>query len=169
MLTIVHLCSYKVLLILSNRQCFRWEKLKKEYLQLISIILILFLIVSPFIAYAIQTRTIQIDALSKSYLIVNLTKGQSFSGSLSIEGGSDMHFYVTDPSGETVLGLFEVSNGREFIFTAEKDGVYRLTFDNSISSINQKIVNFSYSFSAPLILSFELIILDPSTAYLETI
>ena len=116
----------------------------------------LFLIVTPFMTYAEQIITIQVDVLSKSDLVLNLTKGQSFYASLSIDGGSDMFFYIFDPSGETVLVSNQISDGRNFMFTAEKDGLYTLTFDNSISDINPKTVTFSYSISAPLILGFEL-------------
>ena len=129
--------------------------LKNKHFHLMSFIM-LFLIVSPIMTYAEKTITIQVDVLSKSDLVLNLTKGQSFYASLSIDGGSDMAFYIVDPSGAIVLGSPQISGGRKFMFKAEKDGLYSLTFDNSISSISQKTVTFSYSVSAPLILGFEL-------------
>ena len=87
------------------------------------IFIMLFLIVSPIMTYAEKTITIQVDVLSKSDLVLNLTKGQSFYASLSIDGGSDMAFYIVDPSGAIVLGSPQISGGRKFMFKAEKDGL----------------------------------------------
>jgi hypothetical protein len=132
-------------------------KMRIKYLLLVSILIIVVLLSMPLITKGEGVKTVQIGPLQTSYLVYNLNIGDRFSGSLSITGGSgnDIDFSVTDPLGTTVLDLGRVSNGREFNFEAERNGAFRLVFDNSFSLISQKTVTLSYSISPPLIFGFE--------------
>jgi hypothetical protein len=105
------------------------------------------------VAFASQVDTTTVNPVSEATLTFNLASGQTFSGSLSISGGSgnDINFHVTNPQGVTIVNLGRVSGGTSFSFTAESAGAYTLHFDNSFSLFSSKTVVTTYDVSSPKI------------------
>lgn len=97
--------------------------------------------------FAAEVETITVEPSHYKLLIFNLNPGDKFSGSLSITGGAndDIDFWITGPSGGTVLNLGRVYEGTSFEFTANEKGAYTLHFDNTMSLISSKIVTLSYT------------------------
>ena len=110
-------------------------------LAILSIVILCSLVVS---VYGQQTFTV--PALSKTTQTLNLSAGDSVSGSLSVLGGSgnDINFQVTDPMGNTLVSYYRVT-GTSFSFSASMTGTYTMTFDNSFSLISSKSVTLNYS------------------------
>ena len=98
------------------------------------------------LAKASDVRVVSIGPLTTRTLTFNLNQGQRFSGSLSISGGSgnDIDFWVTNSVGATILNLGRVSQGRQFAFTADRDGGFTLHFGNTFSLISTKTVTLTY-------------------------
>jgi len=100
----------------------------------------------------------QVDSVSVSpgytnTLTYNLNSGQTFSGSISISGGSgnDVNFWITNPQGATLVNSGKVSGGTSFVFTAESSGAYTLHFDNSFSLFSSKTVQLTYDINTPML------------------
>ena len=75
----------------------------------------------------------------------NLDSGDSVSGSMSIAGGNDdINFWVTDPSGQLIIPKQGVVGGKNFQFTAVRNGAHTLHFDNSFSIFTGKVVTLTY-------------------------
>lgn len=110
-------------------------------LAILSIVILCSLVVS---VYGQQTFTV--PALSKTTQTLNLSAGDSVSGSLSVLGGSgnDINFQVTDPMGNTLVSYDRVTS-TSFSFSASMTGTYTMTFDNSFSLISSKSVTLNYS------------------------
>jgi hypothetical protein len=110
-------------------------------LAILSLALLCFLIVS---VYASETFTV--PSLSQTVRTVNLSQGDSVSGSISVYGGSgnDIDFHVTDPNGNTILSYARVTD-TSFSFSASITGTYKMVFDNSFSLISSKSVTLDYS------------------------
>jgi len=100
-----------------------------------------------------ESETLVIDPGYKKWYSVNLVKGATFSGEFSVKGGSgnDVNFWVEDPSGYQIIQERRVSLDYNFDFKAEKEGTYRIYFDNSMSVFSNKVVSFSYSIQNPII------------------
>ena len=66
---------------------------------LFAVLAIMFLILPIVLVNASQVETAQVSPFSSQTWVINLNSGDSFSGSLSISGGSgnDIDFSVTDP------------------------------------------------------------------------
>ncbi len=125
-------------------------KMKKVTL---TVLAILFLSLPLVLVGASQVETAQVEALSSSGWVINLDSGDSFSGSLSISGGSgnDIDFSITDPQGTTIVGLGRVSQGRTFDFTADQSGAYTFHLDNTFSVFSSKTVSMSYDVTHPFL------------------
>jgi len=102
---------------------------------------------------ASQVETTQIPALSTETWTFNLNSGDSFSGSLSISGGSgnDIDCRVTDPQGTIILDLGRVSQGKSFGFTAQQSGAYTIHFGNTFSLLTSKTVAVTYDIEHPFL------------------
>jgi hypothetical protein len=115
----------------------------KKYLTLaiLSLALLSALIVS---VYASETFTV--PSLSQITRTVNLSQGDSVSGSISVYGGSgnDINFRVTDPNGNTLVSYDRITY-TSFSFSASMTGTYNMIFDNSFSLISSKSVTLDYS------------------------
>jgi hypothetical protein len=113
------------------------------------------------VAFASQVETANVNPGSETTLTFNLESGQTFSGSLSISGGSgnDVNFRVTNPQGVTIVNLGRVSGGTSFSFTAESAGAYTLHFDNGFSLFSSKTVVTTYDVSSPKIGGIDLTLL----------
>jgi len=75
----------------------------------------------------------------------NLEPGDSISGSMSIAGGNDdINFWVTNPSGQQIIPKQGVIGGKNFQFTAVREGAHTLHFDNSFSIVTGKVVTLTY-------------------------
>jgi membrane protease subunit (stomatin/prohibitin family) len=121
-------------------------------LSFFAITAILMLVFGSF-AFASEVETTTVPAGYVSTLTFNLQKGQTFSGSLSISGGSgnDVDFHVTNPQGVTIVNSGRVSGGTSFSFTADSAGAYTLHFDNSFSLFSSKDVRITYDVSSPFL------------------
>jgi len=110
---------------------------------IISILLLCFVIS---LAKADTTQTFTVPALSSTTDKLNLTQGDSVSGSVSVVGGSgnDINFVITDPNGNN-LGTWDRTTYNTFSFSASISGTYTLTFDNSFSLLSSKSVTLDYS------------------------
>lgn len=99
-----------------------------------------------------QVDSITVSPGYQNTLTYNLNGGQTFSGSISISGGSgnDVNFWVTNPQGATLVNSGKVSGGTSFAFTAESSGAYTLHFDNSFSIFSSKSVQVTYDISTPI-------------------
>ena len=116
-------------------------------------ITVLLIFVFSGVASASEVKTTSVPAGYVSTLTLNLQKGQTLSGSLSISGGSgnDVDFHVTNPQGSTIIDRGRVSGGTSFSFTADSDGAYTLHFDNSFSLFSSKEVRTTYDVSSPYV------------------
>jgi ribosomal protein L40E len=123
--------------------------LKRKFV--LSVFIIAFFLILGFcvVTFASQVETSNVSPMSETTLTFNLQGGQTFSGSLSITGGSsnDINFHVTNPQGATIVNSGRVSGGTSFSFTAESAGAYTLHFDNSFSLFSSKIVVTTYDVS----------------------
>ncbi len=77
---------------------------------------------------------------------LSLREGDNVVGSFSVSGGSgnDINFYITDPSGLTILRLDRVTY-TSFSFSGGISGPYTMHFDNSFSWVSSKSVTLDYS------------------------
>lgn len=118
-----------------------------------ALIAVLCIVLMVSVAYATETVSKTIEAGYTGSLIFNLDDGDKFSGSLSISGGSgnDINFWVTDPSGNTIVNSGRVSQGTSFEFTAQRNGAYTLHLDNGFSVFSSKIVSLSYDVESPIL------------------
>ena len=100
---------------------------------------------------ATKSKTVQVEPLNEYMLIFDLDKREKFSGSLAISGGAnnDINFWITNPSGNTIVNLGRISQGTTFEFTAQESGAYTFYFDNTFSLISWKTVSLSYDISRP--------------------
>jgi len=96
-------------------------------------------------AYAYSTTNITVPAGSKYTLWADLNAGDRFQVSISVSGGTndDVYLSITDPSGNTLIsGRVVQQYGTEIV--ADVAGRYSFEFDNSISTVSDKAVSFSY-------------------------
>lgn len=121
-------------------------KMKKSIALSLSIILILVAFSLAFVTAA----TFTVPAGNTQQVQVNLTEGDSVSGTISVSGGSgnDIDFKAIDPNGNT-LKQQDRTTSSSFSFTAATSGTYILSFDNSFSILTSKSVSLSYSIKSP--------------------
>jgi ribosomal protein L40E/uncharacterized membrane protein len=126
-------------------------RLKRKFISSVFVFALFLMLVFGVVAFASQVETSNVSPGSATTLTFNLQSGQTFSGSLSITGGSgnDINFHVTNPQGATIVNSGRVSGGTSFSFTAESAGAYTLHFDNSFSLFSSKIVVTTYDVSLP--------------------
>ena len=117
----------------------------------LSALVLLFILFGFLTVNASQVQSIQVSPGYEQTLTYNLSSGQTFSGSISISGGSgnDVNFWVTNPQGASILNYGKVSGGTSFEFTAQSSGAYTLHFDNSFSIISSKSVYLTYDVTSP--------------------
>lgn len=113
---------------------------------ILSLTLILGGILIPLVT-AEKTDSITLGPSMTGTLVQNLDSGNSFTGRLSVSGGDDydVKFWVTGPSGQTILDKGTVILETSFEFTTEQSGAYTFHFDNSDSSADSKDVTMSYT------------------------
>lgn len=118
-----------------------------------SLIITSVLIGSLPVAQSAEIETVVVDSGTTRSLTLNLQRGASVSGSISVEGGSgnDIDFYITDPSGNQVVTERRVQRGTNFSFTANTGGAHTFYFDNSFSVFSDKQVNLTYDVQNPII------------------
>jgi hypothetical protein len=149
----------KILYLHSERRRTRDLKMsEKKVVLTLGTMAILFLTIGFSLARASSIETVQVGALSEQMLVFNLKRGQKFTGSLAISGGSgnDINFWVADPQGTTILNLGRVSQGKSFDFTAQSSGAYTFHFDNSFSLLSSKTVSLTYDIGLPSIFGIDL-------------
>lgn len=90
------------------------------------------------------SHTISVEAGKEEIENISLKVEDEAKGRLSVLGGSDndIDFSITGPNGEAVVSEERVST-MDFRFTASKEGLYALHFDNSFST-ERKTVTFNY-------------------------
>lgn len=68
-------------------------------------------------------------------------------GEITVQGGSgnDIDFWITDPSGNTIVQAGRVSQRRSFSFISSTLGNYSLHLGNTFSLFSNKIVNYSFT------------------------
>lgn len=90
------------------------------------------------------SRTISVDAGKEEVETFSLKVEDEVKGRISVIGGAsnDIDFYITDPNGEAVVPKETVSV-QDFRFTASREGIHKLHFDNSFST-ERKTVTFNY-------------------------
>ncbi len=90
------------------------------------------------------SRTISVEAGKEEIENISLKAEDETKGRISVLGGSDndIDFSITGPNGEAVVSKERVST-MDFRFTASKEGLYTLHFDNSFST-ERKTVTFNY-------------------------
>jgi len=122
---------------------------KRQLVLGMATVLLLTVIISC--ANATEVETVTVEPLTKRMLIFDLDKEYKFSGSLSISGGTnnDIDFWVTNPSGNTIVNLGRISQGTTFEITAQESGAYTFHFDNTFSLFSSKTVTLSYDISRP--------------------
>jgi len=84
----------------------------------------------------------------------NLNKGDDVTGSFSIGGGDqDLYFWITDPSGNSILNKQIVTVGGDFTFTAKRDGGHTLHFENGVDGLFElpKSVTLTYEHNPVLV------------------
>ncbi len=93
-----------------------------------------------------EVRQFSVDPASQIVWTANLDKSDELSGSISVTGGSgnDLNFWITDPSGGTILDKGRVSQGTSFSLTADISGGHTLHFDNSFSAFSSKLVTLTF-------------------------
>ena len=88
-----------------------------------------------------------VDTLVDQTYFFNLNTGDDVTGSFSIEGGDqDLYFWITDPSGNSILNKQIVTVGEDFTFTAKRDGGHALHFENGVDGLFElpKSVTLTY-------------------------
>ncbi|KAG2478122.1 MAG: conserved exported protein of unknown function [Nitrosopumilales archaeon] len=79
-------------------------------------------------------------------LTINLKSGDRVGGSFAISGGNnDVNFWVADPAGRFIISKQGVTGGKDFSFTASREGLHHINYDNSFSIITSKYVSLSYT------------------------
>ncbi len=128
----------------------------------IKVITAIVLLLSITILYvsASETEVLTVGPYTERILIINLDENCQFVGSLSISGGDDdINFWVTNPTGDTIVNLSRVSQEATFEFTAQQTGDYTLHFDNSFSFQSSKTVTLSYDATKPSLFNNPIFIL----------
>jgi hypothetical protein len=85
-----------------------------------------------------------------------LVEGAREYGSFKVVGSynNDIIFYISDPSGATILNYGRVSGGRDFEFRAYKGGAYTLYFDNSFDAYSAKAITLTENYETAPFLGF---------------
>lgn len=127
--------------------------MKSKLVYSVAATIILCVIITFSSVKASQVDSVSVSQMSTNILTYNLDSGQTFSGSISISGGSgnDVNFWVTNPQGATLVNSGKVSGGTSFEFTAESSGAYTLHFDNSFSLLSSKTVQLTYDINTPIL------------------
>ncbi len=98
-------------------------------------------------SFAAASQTFTVSPESKQTVSVNLSQGDFVNGSLSVSGGTGtgVNFAVTDPNGKQLLS-YNYTSYQSFSFSAQINGNYTLSFDNSFCScVGGKNVTLEYS------------------------
>lgn len=118
---------------------------------------IVFALISSINASIVQQILVRIDQLET--LPINLLSPQTVSGLFNIsaiESNATIDFWVTNPSGKTILDIETAPNGQNFTFTASSDGIYVLNFKNHLQ--HDENISLDYSVSSP---PYRILGLDP--------
>jgi len=117
----------------------------------VKILAIIIFLISSFLLISInsvegsEVESFSVPAGGVQTFWFNLESGDSVSGSMSIAGGDDdINFWVTDPSGQLIIPKQGVVGGKNFQFTAVRNGAHTLHFDNSFSIFTGKVVTLTY-------------------------
>ncbi len=95
---------------------------------------------------ATATTTFDIASRAQHSVAVQLQKGDTLEGTLSISGRENyLDFYVSAPDGGQVYGVVRVVAGQGFLVKANSSGTYVMHFDNSFSFGSPRQVALSYS------------------------
>lgn len=116
---------------------------------------ILCLVLFGSLAISVQGKEIfTVPNLSQINRNVNLSSGDSVTGSISVSGGlgNGINFFVVDPNGNTIVN-YDRTTSTSFSFSASTAGNYKMTFDNSFSLLSSKSVTLDYSVHSANILS----------------
>jgi hypothetical protein len=77
---------------------------------------------------------------------LHMTFGSQVEGRIQISGANnDIYFYILDSAGRRVFDAGRIYNNYAFYWQAPKNDYFRFTFDNSMSWISTKNVNWSFS------------------------
>lgn len=87
-------------------------------------------------------QTLTVSPISQRQITLNLNKGVTASGSISVASG-DINLIISDPAGGIVANYSQVSS-QSFSFTADTGGTYTVTLDNSYL-LSSKSVTIDYS------------------------
>ncbi len=102
-------------------------------------------------AYSVTIESIKVEPSQIQTRTFDLSKGTEIKGSFSVAGAiNDINFWVTDPSGNTIVPKTSVQSFTSFDFTASSDGTYTLNFDNSMSTESEKLITLSYDIIKPV-------------------
>lgn len=126
------------------------------YLKKSIAIFVLILLVCP----VVVTMVSLVDALTVEHVLVGsgqvetlaikLLAPQTVTGSLNVSGSGlnvTVDFWVSSPSGVTILDAETAASGKNFVFTASSDGNYVLNFKNHLAF--DESVDLEYSVSSP--------------------
>ena len=125
----------------------------KVWIPLVALLMLSFFSGSKTACAQEAVETLMIPPAVERDLAMTVNSGDRVKGSLSITGAAenDINFWVTDPTGETILNLGRVSHGKDFEFQATRGGDHILHFDNSFSTRSSKIVTLTYHAERSLI------------------
>jgi len=135
--------------------------LRNKIVELTLIVIVLASVPLFALANASSIEQTHVNSGAISTIALNLQSKQRVTGSFNISSGNsrdkNIDFSVRDPLGAIILDSGRVVRGENFSFTAENDGEYTLTFDNSFSG-TRKNIQLEYDVSSPPILGFDPIV-----------
>ena len=87
-----------------------------------------------------------ISPTSPQSVSLYMTLGSQVKGQVDISGANnDIYFYILDSAGQRVFDADRVYNSYALYWEAPKNDYFRFVFDNSMSLVTTKHVNWSFS------------------------
>ena len=113
---------------------------------IVKIIAVLFgvILLTSFSMVFAETKSLIVAARSYEQIVIYLDQGDELDFSIFVQGGTndDINLIISIPGKDPFEGIVTVEHSDSF--TAPASGNYVFTFDNTISLVSNKSVNFSY-------------------------
>ena len=116
-----------------------------KYSGILVLVFTLLMIVSVFAYAAAESQIVIVDARESERLTFNLIEGDYFEYWISVDGGrnDDVNFKLRNPIGGTMVDG-RIAESYSDSWYAQYDGNYVFEFDNGMSLVSDKRVDFTY-------------------------
>ena len=112
----------------------------------VALLIVSFLPLHLMPAWSVSNGSVSVSPASPQSVSLYMTFGSQVKGQIDISGANnDIYFYILDSTGTRVFDAGRIYNTYAFYWEAPKNDYFRLVFDNSMSLITTKHVNWGFS------------------------